>query len=51
MKLQSLKSFEVLNNETIKMITGGTAITGSKKGDVTSTSQDSKTDDGSPSFA
>lgn len=48
MKLQSLRSVELLNNEMIQLITGGTAKD-SKKGDVTSTSQDSKTDDGSPS--
>ncbi len=44
MKLQSLKSFEVLNNETINLIAGGTARD-SKKKDVTSTSQDSASND------
>jgi hypothetical protein len=39
MKLQTLKSFEVLNNETISLIAGGTARD-SKKKDVTSTSHD-----------
>lgn len=45
MKLQSLTSFEVLNNETIHMITGGTAIAESKKKDVTSEKQDSASND------
>jgi hypothetical protein len=46
MKLQSLQSFEVLNKETIHMITGGTALAAeSKKKDVTSTSQDSASND------
>jgi|TARA_B110000908_G_scaffold139638_1_gene166395 hypothetical protein len=34
MKLQTLKSFEVLNNETISLITGGTSATVSKKNDI-----------------
>ena len=42
MELQSLKSFELLNKETVRVITGGTARKDTKKGDVTSTSQDSK---------
>ena len=42
MKLQSLKSFEVLNNETITLIAGGNArAAASKKRDVNSTSHDS----------
>ena len=44
MKLQSLKSFEVLNNETITLIVGGTARD-SKKKDVNSTSHDSASGD------
>jgi hypothetical protein len=44
MKLQTLKSFEVLNNETISLIAGGTARD-SKKKDVTSTSHDSASND------
>jgi len=44
MKLQSLKSFETLNKETICLIAGGTARD-SKKKDVTSTSNDSASGD------
>ncbi|WP_408045662.1 hypothetical protein [Tenacibaculum litopenaei] len=44
MKLQSLENVEVLNNETINVITGGSAEE-SKKKDVTSTSQDSASND------
>jgi len=44
MKLQSLKSFETLNKETICLIAGGTAKD-SKKKDITSTSHDSVSKD------
>ncbi len=44
MKLQSLETLEVLNNETINVISGGSAQE-SKKKDVTSTSQDSASND------
>lgn len=47
MKLQSLHAFESLPHETIRIITGGLAED-SKKGDVSSTSKDSKKDDGKP---
>ena len=51
MNLLSISSFEILNKKTIHYITGGTTyVKDSKKGDVSSTSQDSKTDDGTPSF-
>lgn len=46
MKLQSLKSFETLNEESLSFICGGTAVAAeSKKKDVTSTSQDSASND------
>ena len=47
MKLKSLTSFELLNNETIHLITGGQAgrRDESKKKDVTSESQDSASND------
>ena len=45
MKLQSLNSFELLNKETILVVTGGTSAAESKKKDVTSTSQDSASGD------
>jgi hypothetical protein len=51
MELKLLKSFELLNKETILLITGGAVRKDTKKGDVTSTSHDSKTDDGSPKLA
>ncbi|WP_408045665.1 hypothetical protein [Tenacibaculum litopenaei] len=44
MKLQSLENVEVLNNETINVIAGGSAQE-SKKKDVTSTSKDSASND------
>lgn len=43
MKLQALESFEILNKETVNIITGGNAALAydcSKKGDVDSTSGD-----------
>ncbi|WP_408045660.1 hypothetical protein [Tenacibaculum litopenaei] len=48
MELKSLQTFEVLNEETVHLITGGASLEDTKKGDVTSKSQDSKSDDGTP---
>jgi hypothetical protein len=46
MKLQSLNTFELLNEETIHVITGGSAAAKpSKKKDVTSEKQDSASND------
>ena len=46
MKLESLKSFELLNKETIYLITGGqVSRDASKKKDVTSDKEDSASND------
>lgn len=46
MKLQSLKTFERLNEDSLSFVCGGTAIAAeSKKKDVTSEKQDSASND------